>query len=349
MANKKRITMMKGRESPQQQARLGFWPRVQDWVGDAGDAMGQALRDTRDYWADTGAREQDLMRLAYTPVQGRTPVEWSNDALVSLGTGIQAGIPEAVVGGLTELPPFSLMGERVRNAPYRAMESLGLNPAAIRAEREKLYSPAQQRANAALREADGITGTAHAVIDNPSAVVMQGVESLPLAYGAARTMATKPLRALGGKIGGWIRPAEGATGKWADIRRAVTSKPAVGIGTDLTASASQNLGQASFANPPEQRLTDGERWSAIGAGAVEAGVVPAIKKGLGYYVPVPKGDFETSVISGNVPAQVANAGPKAIGEGVANQMFSPEQQQAPAVQPTEEYADRERWDMRRWR
>lgn len=349
MANKKRITMMKGRDSPQQQARLGFWPRVQGWASAAGETVGQALRDTRDYWADTGAREHDLMRLAYTPVQGRTPVEWSNDALVSLGTGIQAGIPEAVVGGLTELPPFSLMGERVRNAPYRVMENIGLNPAAIRAKREELYSPAQQRANAALREAEGITGTAHAVIDNPSAVVMQGVESLPLAYGAARTMATKPLRALGGKIGGWIRPAEGATGKWADIRRAVTSKPAVGIGTDLTASSAQNLGQASFANPPDQRLTDMERWSAIGAGAVEAGVVPAIKKGLGYYVPVPKGDFETSVISGNVPAQVANAGPKAIGEGVANQMFSPEQQQAPAVQPAEEYADRERWDMRRWR
>lgn len=348
MAKQNNISMMKGREAPQQ-AGLGFWPRVRDWASNAGETAGQVLRDTRDYWADTGAREQDLMRLAYTPVHGRTPADWSNDVLVSLGTGVKVGIPEALAGAVTELPPMSLLPQKVRDAPYRAADRMGYNPAAIRAEREKLYSPAQQQANAAVRDAEGFRDTAHAVIDNPSAVVMQGVEALPLAYGAARTMGTKALRGLGEKISRAILPAEDATGRWAAARRAIASKPAAGIGTDLTASASQNLGQAAFDNPPDQRLTDRERWKAIGAGVFEAGAVPLVRRGLGYHIPMPRGDFETSVIAGDIPAQVVNAGPKAIGEGVANQFFVPGQEASPLVQPVEEYADRERWDTRQRR
>lgn len=283
---------------------------------------------------------QAVKNAATGPVLGRTPGEWLKDTGVAIGTGLAVGVPEALLGAMTEMPPMTFAPRKIREAPYRVMDNLGYNPTITRVAIEDWYSPAQQRANAAVRGADGISDTIQAAWNNPSAVVMQGVEALPLSYGAARSLTAKELQKLGSKVGGWIRPAEGATGKWAAARRAVASKPAVGLATDMTTSTAQNLGQAAL-NSPDRRLTDGERAKAIGYGALETGLVPALTGKL------PRASFESNVLSGNIPAQISSAGPKALGEGVANQMFSPGQpEQAAPVPP--EYTDRERWDNRRW-
>lgn len=93
------------------------------------------------------------------------------DTAVSLGRGI-IGVPEAAVG-LADLATNGQAGKLAESAGLRFKEAKD-----ILAEQ---YSPEQQAANKAVQDAKGFFPTVGAMVENPSTIVNQAVESLPSA------------------------------------------------------------------------------------------------------------------------------------------------------------------------
>lgn len=84
------------------------------------------------------------------------------------------GAQEAAVG-LANLPTFGKAG--------KALESIGYDPKATKAELDKLYSPEQRLANDKVAKADGFVDTLSTMVDNPSTIAQTAVESVPLMLG----------------------------------------------------------------------------------------------------------------------------------------------------------------------
>jgi hypothetical protein len=97
------------------------------------------------------------------------------DIGVTVAKGV-VGLPQAIVG-LADIPTFGYAGKGVEAAGVRFDETQKIL--------DSFYSPAQQRANKAVQQADGFFGTLGAALENPSVIGTTVVESLPQMLGGA--------------------------------------------------------------------------------------------------------------------------------------------------------------------
>jgi hypothetical protein len=97
------------------------------------------------------------------------------DIGVTVAKGV-VGLPQAFVG-LADIPTFGYAGKGVEAAGVRFDETQKIL--------DSFYSPAQQRANKAVQQADGFFGTLGAALENPSVIGKTVVESLPQMLGGA--------------------------------------------------------------------------------------------------------------------------------------------------------------------
>lgn len=144
----------------------------------------------------------------------------AGDLGISAVKGI-IGVPEALVG-LADIPTGGAAG--------RAAESLGVKFKESKDILSDYYSPEQKAANQRVAEAEGFTGTAGAMLANPSTIAQTAVESLP-AMG------------LGGAVGRGVlavAPKLGALGA------AAIGEGAVGAGTAAEQIRQQSGGDLSI-------------------------------------------------------------------------------------------------------
>jgi hypothetical protein len=97
------------------------------------------------------------------------------DIGVTVAKGV-VGLPQAFVG-LADIPTFGYAGKGFEAAGVRFDETQKIL--------DSFYSPAQQRANKAVQQADGFFGTLGAALENPSVIGTTVVESLPQMLGGA--------------------------------------------------------------------------------------------------------------------------------------------------------------------
>ena len=104
------------------------------------------------------------------------------DTGVSIAKGL-ASAGESVVG-LADIPLGGRLG--------KSLDTVGLSTKVAKDYYDSQYSPAQQKANRLVSEADGIIPTVKAYVENPSAIYHHSLESLPaMALGGAGGAALK--------------------------------------------------------------------------------------------------------------------------------------------------------------
>lgn len=185
------------------------------------------------------------------------------------------GVPEALVG-LADIPTGGAAG--------RAAESLGVKFKESKELLSDLYSPEQKAANQRVAEAEGFTGTAGAMLANPSTIAQTAIESIP-AMG------------LGGAVGRGVlavAPKLGALGA------AAVGEGAVGAGTAAEQIRQQSGGDLSL----------GQSGAALASG-IGTGVFGLVGGRLAQKLGI--GDIDTMLVRAGAPQQ--------SGKGVARRML----------------------------
>ena len=108
------------------------------------------------------------------------------------------GLPQSIVG-LADIFTGGYAGKLVQNAGIRFADAQDIL--------DKMYSPAQQRSNAAVQEAQGFVDTLGAMLQNPSTIATTVGESVPQMLGGAA--AGRTLITLAPKIAPWLAAALG--------------------------------------------------------------------------------------------------------------------------------------------
>ena len=108
------------------------------------------------------------------------------------------GLPQAFVG-LADLVSGGYAG--------KGLETVGLRFADAQKILDRLYSPAQQQSNEAVKEAEGFIGTLGAMLSNPSTIATTVGESAPQMLGGAAI--GKTLIAAAPKLAPWLAAALG--------------------------------------------------------------------------------------------------------------------------------------------
>lgn len=142
------------------------------------DFIGQVARDEM-------ARQQAMpqVRVADKPLQPKATLDDRlNDARLT-ATKALIGVPEAAVG-LTDLAASGLAGMRgdvgyEGGAIARLAEAAGFRPGEAKQILDASYSDAQKAENAAVQNAEGVTGKIAAALENPSVIANTLIESAP--------------------------------------------------------------------------------------------------------------------------------------------------------------------------
>jgi ADP-Ribosyltransferase in polyvalent proteins/Type III restriction enzyme, res subunit/Methyltransferase small domain len=180
------------------------------------------------------------------------------DTAVGLAKGVVA-IPQAVVG-VGDLVSGGAIGKAVQDA--------GVDFNAAQENLDKRYSPAQQKANEAVSQADGFWDTLGAMAKNPS-TIYQGV------------LQSAPLMVAGGYLGGAAQVA--AKGLGVEIGQATAA--ALGEGISMAGSSAEQI--RTDKNNPNGELTPVQSLAAAGVGILGGGIAKASgalsnSQGVGY-------------------------------------------------------------------
>ncbi len=228
----------------------------------AGEGVG------RDLFAEAGIEVEPAPK-------GRGLTGWARDAGIAALKGA-IGLPEAAVG-LADIATGGRVG--------KALEGAGFRPAEAKAMLDAEFTPQQQAANQAVREADGFIGTLAAGLQNPSAVGMAAVESVPQMLGGAA--AARKLMQAAPAVAPWAAAAGGeglvAAGSAASAIRDQTddrlltprqslAAGATGVGTALIGAAGGKVAQ---------RLGVGDVDTMLAGGAVPKTRAGFVKQILG--------------------------------------------------------------------
>lgn len=199
------------------------------------------------------------------------------DVIKDIGiTGLKGAVslPEAVVG-LADIPSGGAVG--------KALEDIGYQPKQAKEYLDTLLSPAQQEANAKLREAEGFTDTLATAVQNPSTIATTTLESLPSMLGGAGIA----------RFGLKVAPRIGA------VAAGAMGEGAIGAGS----AAEQIRGETA-----DGTLTAKQSLSAIGSG-IGTGV-------LGFA----GGKLAQKLGVADVDTLLAQGGPRATAQGFVSQV-----------------------------
>ena len=199
------------------------------------------------------------------------------DVIKDIGiTGLKGAtsLPESVVG-LVDIPAGGSVG--------KALEDIGYNPRQAKEYLDTFLSPAQQEANAKVREAEGFTDTLATAVQNPSTIAATTLESLPSMLGGAGLA----------RFGLKVAPRIGA------VAAGAMGEGAIGAG-----SAAEQIRSESA----DGTLTAKQSLSAIGSG-IGTGV-------LGFA----GGKLAQKLGVADVDTLLAQGGPRATAQGFVSQV-----------------------------
>lgn len=207
------------------------------------------------------------------------------DIGVTVGKGI-VGLPQSIVG-LADIATLGYTG--------KALDAAGLKFNETQRILDSLYSPAQQRANTEVRNAEGFFDTLGAAISNPSVIATTVGESLPQMLGGAAIargilgIGAKTV-ALGPNLPGWLARTVGAS---APLVAGAAGEGVIGAGSaaeQIRGDGTLSLGQAGAA-------------AASGAGT---GLLSLLGGKLAQKLGV--ADIDTALASGQLTQETVNKG-----------------------------------------
>ncbi|MFV0602025.1 MAG: hypothetical protein ACK5NE_09460 [Brachymonas sp.] len=142
---------------------------------------------------------EDFAKLAHDDVENMGALERTfTGTLGDIGvTALKGavGLPQSFVG-LANIPTFGRAG--------RVVETVGIQFNEAQRILDTWYSPAQQRANRAVQEADGLVDTMGAMLQNPSTIATAVGESAPQMIGGAAL--GRGAMALAPRVIPWLAP-----------------------------------------------------------------------------------------------------------------------------------------------
>lgn len=228
------------------------------------------------------------------------------------------GLPQAFVG-LADIPTFGYVG--------KGLDAIGIRFNDAQAIASGWYSPAQQRANRAVQQADGFVDTIGAAVSNPSTIATTVGESLPQMLGGAGI--ARGLMKFLPKASPLLAAAAGegiiGAGSAAESIRAQTPDELLNLQQSVSAlgSGAMTAVFGMMGGKLAQRLGIDDIDTALARGNLDKGAVETAKRGFVTRLAgggISEGLFEELPQSAQEQMWQNFATGRPIGEGVENAM-----------------------------